>query len=238
MLTRGKPPSMVYMAAPGSAGSPPKEAPAGHGEPASSVCHLALCKPSSRVCLGLKFPYDTLQAWQQLSTQANRCIRRARSHPSIQWNNCYWFPGFFPPHWLFNWIDGCWVELIAPASPFSVLETKWQCFPENEWISSLKRMFKQMIFFLWLWLSSVAPSAEGIRKHLRGPSLHVNMLISWLPFHFLTIPRDWLDARMNPPISLSPHRLLPVLSHWNPCVLYIPPHPYPWIIHIKADFQH
>ena len=60
-------------------------------------------------------------------------------------------------------------------------------------------------FCLWQWLSSLGPSAKGIKKHLRGPSLQVSMLISWLPSHFLTIPRDWLDAKMNPPISLSPH---------------------------------
>lgn len=31
------------------------------------------------------------------------------------------------------------------------------------------------------------------------------MLISWLPFHLLTVLRDRSYARMNPPISLSPH---------------------------------
>lgn len=43
---------------------------------------------------------------------------------------------------------------------------------------------------------------------------------------------------IHPSLSLPTPRLLPVLSSWNPWVLYIPPPSLPRIIHMKADFQH
>lgn len=81
-------------------------------------------------------------------------------------------------------------------------------------------------FCLWLWLSSMAHSAKGIRKHFRGPSLQVNMLITWLPSHFLTIPRDWLDAKMNPPIS--PHTQTHTSAEFLKPLCFIYPHPCPY----------
>lgn len=77
-------------------------------------------------------------------------------------------------------------------------------FP-RKWINLLvKENIWANNFFLWQWLSCSVPSAQGTGKYLRGLSLQVNMLISWLPFHFLTVLGDWLDAKMNPQISLSP----------------------------------
>lgn len=133
---------MMLVAARVSRVSLAKEAPAAHSEPASSGCHLPVGSAlawSSHVTLCRHGSNWTHQPTD--GSEEPEVTRQSNETTAID----FWL--FFPAHWLFNWIDGCRVELIAPASPHhGVLETKRSCSLENEWICSLKRMFKQVNF--------------------------------------------------------------------------------------------
>lgn len=83
----------------------------------------------------------------------------------------------------------------------------------------------------------MAHSAKGIRS-ISGGLTASQYADNLTPSHFY-YSQGLIRCQMNLILSsLSTPRPLPVLSSWNPYVLYPTPALYPQIIQMKADFQH
>lgn len=106
-FTRGDLPMVMLVAAYDSKVSPAKEAPTAHGEPGVHLLVGSALAWSSPVTLcrhGSNWAHQPTDG-----SEEPEVTRQSNETTAID----FWL--FFPPHWLFNWIDGCWVELHQPV---------------------------------------------------------------------------------------------------------------------------